>query len=109
MNQQNLFDDSKPFYRGRHEDMRFNGPVYDPKEDQARLTGQISRIFSLMSDGQWRTLAEIESHTGDPAASISAQLRHLRKSRFGAHTVHKQARGQRSAGLWEYRLEVNDV
>lgn len=84
----------------------FNGPNYDPKHDQARLTGQIARVFDLMKDGQYRTLEEISASTGDPAASVSAQLRHLRKERFGAHEVTKRPRGDRAHGLFEYRLKV---
>ena len=86
---------------------RFDGWVYDPKLDRMRLTGQIHRIFNLMRDGCWRTLDEIEAETGDPPASISAQLRHLRKVRFGSHTVEKRRRGDGRMGLWEYRLIVN--
>lgn len=86
---------------------RFNGAVYEPKHDDVRLTGQLERIFSLMKDGSWRTLYEISEFTGDPEASISAQLRHLRKARFGSHTVEKQPRGERAIGLYEYRLIVN--
>ena len=85
----------------------FNGPVYEPEFDHVRLTGQVARIYALMRDEEWRTLSEIESTTGDPAASVSAQLRHLRKPRFGAHTVDKRHRGERSNGLWEYRLISN--
>ncbi len=99
--QQNLFD-----YAER-ERVKFNGPDYDPEQDDIRLTGQIERIFNLMQDGRWRTLGEIADATGDPPASVSAQLRHLRKDRFGAHTVEKRHRGERSDGLWEYRLIVN--
>lgn len=84
----------------------FAGDAYDPKHDDARLTGQIERVFELMKDGRWRTLGEIEEATGDPQASISAQLRHLRKERFGGHEVEKQPRGDRSHGLFEYRLRV---
>jgi DNA-binding transcriptional regulator GbsR (MarR family) len=61
----------------------------------------------LMRDGRWRTLDEIARSTGDPHASISAQLRHLRKARFGEHTVDKRARGDRRQGLFEYRVQVN--
>src|SRR4051812_34643680 len=86
--------------------MDFNGPDYDPEFDRERLTGQILRIFNLMSDGEWRTLGEIQGITGDPEASISAQLRHLRKPRFGCHTLNKRARGDRNAGLWEYQLII---
>lgn len=84
--------------------LRFNGPAYDPALDRDRLSGQIQRIFELVRDGQWRTLSEIAATTGDPEASVSAQLRHLRKPRFGAYVVEKRRRGLETAGLWEYRL-----
>lgn len=83
---------------------RFNGPDYDAARDNERLTGQILRIFDLMRDGEWRTLGDIAKATGDPEASISAQLRHLRKKRFGAHGLEKDYRGN---GLYAYRLIVN--
>lgn len=86
---------------------RFNGAVYNPALDDARLTGQLQRIFDLMKDGHWRTLNEISEATGDPQASVSCQLRHLRKLRFGSHIVNKRVRGDRSQGLWEYQLLVN--
>jgi hypothetical protein len=89
--------------------IRFNGPDYDPDLDNARLTGQIRRVFKLMRDGVWRTLSEIETGTGDPQSSISAQLRHLRKERFGGHKVDKRRRGKAESGLFEYSLEVRDV
>ena len=83
---------------------RFNGPAYDPALDQVRLTGQALRVFRIMSDGKWWTLGEIAQTTGDPEASISAQLRHLRKPRFGGHTVNKRRRGEPGHGWWEYQL-----
>lgn len=86
---------------------RFDGAVYESKFDLERLTGQLQRVFNLMRDGKWRTLEEISKATGDPQASVSAQLRHLRKPRFGAHEVNKRARGERSRGLFEYQLVVN--
>jgi len=88
-------------------DVRFNGPDYDPAYDDIRLTGQILRVFNLMKDERWRTLDEISTATGDPQASISAQLRHLRKERFGEHFVGKRSRGDRVNGLWEYQLKIN--
>ena len=84
--------------------VRFNRSDYDPKTDNLRLAGQILRVFDCMRDGKWRTLAEIESKTGDPQASISAQLRHLRKPRFGSYTVEKRPRGDRDQGLFEYMV-----
>lgn len=85
---------------------RFNGAVYKPAFDDIRLAGQIQRIFELMKDGQWRTLNEIAEATGDPESSASAQLRNLRKIRFGSHTVNKHSRGNRERGLFEYQLIV---
>jgi len=85
----------------------FNGPDYKPEYDLHRLTGQILRIFNCMKDGKWRTFDEIKAITGDPQASISAQLRHLRKKRFGEHTVEKRSRGNRLIGLFEYKLIIN--
>ena len=87
--------------------LRFNGPTYKPEYDQVRLTGQILRVFDLMKDAKWRTLREIENITGDPQASVSAQLRHLRKIRFGNHLIKKRPRGNRKDGLWEYVLITN--
>jgi hypothetical protein len=86
------------------ETLVFDGSDYVPELDDRRLTGQILRIFDLMRDGEWRTLSDIESATGDPQSSISAQLRHLRKERFGGHTVNKRRQGDRSNGLFEYQL-----
>jgi len=81
----------------------FDGPEYRP-EDHGRLSKQHDRIKDLMLDGEWRTLEEIAQATGDPASSVSAQLRHLRKPRFGGYTVERRARGQRDHGLFEYRV-----
>lgn len=83
---------------------RFDGPAYAPEHDQKRLTGQLWRVYRDLSRGGWFTLSEIAAATGDPQASISAQIRHLRKPRFGGHTIEKRPRGERSRGLWEYRL-----
>jgi len=82
----------------------FAGSDYDPERDDVRLTGQCRRIFDLMRDGKWRTLAEIAYLTVEPPASVSAQLRHMRKRRFGSHAVHKRYLGD---GLYTYQLEVN--
>lgn len=84
--------------------LRFNGPEYVPERDNARLGSQIMKIYNLMKDGQYRTLNSIHSLTGEPEASISAQLRHLRKERFGGHTVNRR---YIENGLYEYQLLIN--
>ena len=78
----------------------FKGSDFNEELDGKRLRGQIGRIYNLMKDSKWRTLGEIEQGTGDPQASISAQLRNLRKPPLN-HIVQKQ---RRVGGLWEYRL-----
>ena len=87
----------------------FDGPVYDPALDRDRLTGQMQRIRQVLLAaaflGDWLTLSEIHDRTSDPEASISAQIRHLRKPRFGSHRIDKRRRGKGSTGLWEYRME----
>lgn len=80
---------------------RFDGDDYVPERDDVRLSGQIERVFSVMRDRKWRTLQEIARATGDPESSVSAQLRHLRKPRFGAYTVEREHRG---SGLYAYRV-----
>ena len=80
---------------------RYNGPEYQPDRDNPRLDSQLDRVRGLMLDGQWRTLDEIATATDDPVASISAQLRHLRKERFGSYIVEREHRG---GGLYAYRV-----
>ena len=53
----------------------------------------------------WVTLAELAATTKFPPASISAQLRHLRKAEYGGWRVEKRRREWETEGLvWEYRL-----
>jgi hypothetical protein len=78
------------------------GPSFEDEKDAARADKQHERIRDLMQDAKWRTLAEIGDATGDPHASISAQLRHLRKPQFGSYNIEKRRRAD--GGLWEYRL-----
>lgn len=84
--------------------MRFDGSDYVASRDDVRLTGQLLRVWNVMCNGLWRTLPQIAEATGDPEASISAQLRHLRKPRFGAHKIEKEYIAN---GLYRYRLVVN--
>ena len=59
----------------------------------------------------WLTLDELAKLTHYPPASISAQLRHLRKPQFGGFEVEKQQRttgkilrGEDFGTVWEYQL-----
>lgn len=83
----------------------FDGADYNEELDKPRLDKQFNRIFNVMRDGQWRTLNDIQRVTGDPQASISAQLRHMRKPRFGGYIINRRrAEGKESSGLFEYQL-----
>ena len=68
----------------------------------------------MLSAGQcatWLTLDELAKLTNYPPASISAQLRHLRKPEHGAFAVVKRCRSVNKAmraegfgALWEYSV-----
>ena len=81
----------------------FDGADYSSERDKARLTGQIKRVYNLMKDGKFRSLRTIAAQTGDPEASVSAQLRHLRKKRFGSYVVIR-ARSKAGGSLYFYQL-----
>ena len=79
----------------------FDGPAYDHERDWERLNRQMRAIYTIMKDGQWRTLQDLEDLTGYPQASISAQLRAFRRPKFGGHTVEREYVRN---GLHKYRL-----
>lgn len=73
-------------------------------------------MLSAAECDAWLTLEELGRLTSYPPASISAQLRHLRKRRHGSYRVEKRCRlvAKPVAGveaivahgpLWEYRLD----
>ncbi len=53
-------------------------------------------MFAASQRGAWMTLGEIARLTEIGEASISAQLRHLRKRRHGRHRVEKRRRMARA-------------
>lgn len=79
----------------------FGGSTYHSRLDRKRLTGQLEKVRSLMSDQQWRTLGEIVLIAGGSEAGVSARLRDLKKDQFGSYHVQKQNLGN---GLWKYRV-----
>ena len=85
----------------------FDGADYNPELDKVRLTGQMKRIWNVMKSGRWMTLKGIEEITGDPQASISAQLRCFRKKKFGGFTVERER--VEDSGLYRYRLNTTGV
>ncbi|HEY6267092.1 MAG TPA: hypothetical protein VIX11_02250 [Candidatus Acidoferrum sp.] len=60
----------------------------------------------------WLTLDELSKLTHYPPASISAQLRHLRKPEYGGYAVEKRQRaagralcGEDFGTVWEYQIK----
>lgn len=90
---------------------RIFGPAYDKNIDGKRIHNQTLKIRDYMllvgslGKGHWKTLGEIEEVLKYPQASISAQLRHLRKKEFGSYVVEKRRRGI----LWEYLVSLPDI
>jgi hypothetical protein len=88
------------------ENVKFDGSDVDSEKDNLRLAGQLKVIYDLVKDGKYRTLREIEDETNYPQSSISAQLRNLRKERYGSFNIEKRSRGDRENGLFEYRIVI---
>lgn len=84
------------------------GPAYDGEADGYRLRTQLEVIRDVMLSAAecdtWLTLREIAALTHYGEASISAQLRHLRKPEFGSYLLEKRRRGEPLRGLWEYQV-----
>jgi|ETNvirnome_2_130_1030620.scaffolds.fasta_scaffold00125_21 hypothetical protein len=88
-------------------DFDFDGDTYEPVFDKPRLNTLLGKVWNVMQDERWRTLAEIHVAIGGSGseASISARLRDFRKPRFsGAYEVDRRRRGNAHHGLFEYRL-----
>lgn len=86
-------------------DIAFGGDTYDLERDYDRLAKQLKAVFTLMSDGQWRTLSEISHATGASEAAASARLRDFRKDKYGARTVLRERVS--GGGLFRYRLVMS--
>ena len=71
-----------------------------------RLNTQFGRVFTYMSDGEWRTLRQISSNCRASEPAASARLRDMRKPECGSHTVQRR-RVEDVPGLWQYRLVIS--
>lgn len=80
---------------------RFNGSDYVPARDDERLGNQLERVFEVLRHGEWMTLEELAMRAKAPAASASAQMRHLKKPRFGCWLIEKDYVVD---GIYYYRL-----
>ena len=82
----------------------------DDQDDPTQLGMIRDLMLEAAARGAWLTLPEIAESTAFGEASISAQLRHLRKARHGRYRVEKRQRrlGEFEPGsatwLWEYQV-----
>ena len=87
----------------------FDGSDYLPSRDDKRLSRQIDRVYACMKDQKWRSLQQIAQITKSPEASVSAQLRHLKKDKFAAEfgklDVKKNHLGNGLHEYWLIRLD----
>jgi hypothetical protein len=80
-----------------------NDGIYRPGRTQRETLLMVLR--QAVEYERWMTLGELASVTRFPPASISAQLRHLRKAEYGAWEIEKRRREWVTEELvWEYRL-----
>ena len=84
------------------------GPTFDHIIDGPRIRNQHEVIKNLMLRSGYLTLSEISHATGFPEASISAQIRHIKKKEFwppqGRYVV---TRNRRHGGTWEYMVRFD--
>jgi hypothetical protein len=85
-------------------------------ENETQLTAIRELMMRALCEDAWLTLGEIADATEFGEASISAQLRHLRKARHGRYRVEKRRRKMSAAVpeplpiarnavvIWEYRV-----
>lgn len=85
---------------------RFDGSDYVQERDSKRLSTQLGQIEYFMEDKGYLSLQEISDATGHPHASVSAQLRNLRKERFGSRVIDKKYVAN---GLYQYKLVAEKV
>jgi hypothetical protein len=87
--------------------------LYDRDSTRTQLEFVRDVMQSAAECGAWLTLTELSRITGYGEASISAQLRHLRKQAFGGFRVEKRRRDSEETdartkvsppGKWEYRI-----
>lgn len=98
--QATLFDKGVTVYKDA---FPFGGKTFDKAKDGERLSGQLKRVYDVMSDGRWHSLRRIATLAKPCSeASASARIRDLRKKKFGAFTIEAQRANE--AGLWVYRL-----
>ena len=85
------------------QELHFHGPDITEEENK-KMSAAMLRVFSLMKDGQWRTLENLMNVIGSPTQSIAIYLRAFREKRYGGHIVNKRKVGK--GRIFEYQLII---
>ena len=83
------------------------GTAFNEEDDGKRIRTQMQviRDYMLANSKKYLTLKAIEIETGYPQSSISAQLRHLKKQRFGGYELRKERMSINNKGTYVYNLK----
>jgi len=84
----------------------FSGAGVETVEDKIRLGKQIDRVLAYINGGEWMSLQQIAIGINAPHASVSAQLRNLRKAEHGSYIIERKNEGD---GYFLYRLAGVDL
>ena len=79
----------------------FDGDDYDSTRDKERLTKQRDKIRMYMEGRDYLTVQEVAEFFNYPENSVSAQMRNLRKKKFGGRIVDREYFGN---GLYKFKL-----
>ncbi len=85
------------------------GGVADARRQRSQRETIRDVMLAASDCGTWLTLGELRALTSYGEASISAQLRHLKKSEYGGYDLLKRHREDAMRGapgefIWEYQL-----
>jgi DNA-binding Lrp family transcriptional regulator len=79
----------------------FDGEDMDQERDGERLNRQMNIIRERMENAGWLSVQQLSNELGFPATSVSAQIRNLRKDKFGGRYVERRYQGN---GLYQFKL-----
>ncbi len=90
------------------EAVMFDGDTYEAEHDKERLMSLLIKVRTLMAGGAWWTLHALVARTGGSESSVSARLRDLRKTKFGAYNIVRR-RIADGSGLHEYMMDEPSI
>lgn len=91
-----------------------HGSHYNPSTDKKPLASQMERVRVALNAGGWKTVDEIQGYikmfydAHDPATSISAQIRNLRKEKNGGYKIITRARAGHNR-LYEFCIKPRNT